>query len=430
MKTKFLHLSWLVLCTLLITGPGHLIEAQELRLSSTAVQENQPPETLVGRFYSDSFDAVHYLPGVHDLAISRDYLYYIADGGDLWVVKIVAEGEADTPIRLVERGVKSITAGTTKVYYAMEDGSLWELEIFLNNILNKPTLSSKKKKLVESNVYQAFHAWEGKVITMNTEGYLSLNYPDQDFPVEGQTASSVATGFRHCIFAQEDGSLWGFGSNANEQLMLSESGSLFSTPKRLMAGGVQNVAATEGETYFTRVDGSLWGIGKGMKKFSHSRESMARIVSSGVTDLVAKDWYCVYRMEDGTAQLFATDLKYQESPAPISLGKLNAILLAAGKNAFAYTKKDGSLWYQKVDKEKPNEDWPKPVEIRHPRAIFLPSYVDNRFFRISGSKLLTKQELNHERDKPYQIYVRSVDQQGRDVRKGFSIQVIEKTKAP
>ena len=425
MNLKFPQLVLFSLCTF-FGSHVHWLKGQELRLSNTTIEENQPPETVVGQFFSDSFDAVHYLPGVHDLAISRDYLFYVAGGGDLWVVKIEAEWETGKPIKLVENGVNSVSAGTTKVYYTMEDGSLWELEIFLINILNEPKLTSKRKKLVESDVYRAFPAWEGRIITINKAGHLSLVSADPAFPLNGHSACSLANGFRHCVFVKKDGSLWGFGSNANQQLMQSKTGSSVSKPIRLFPRDVEKVAATDRQTYFTRVDGSLWMKGKGMEKFTNSKEPTARIVTSGVTTLAANSWYCVYLLNDGTAQVFATGLKHQTSPAPMNLGKLNAVLLTAGRNAFAYTQKNGSLWYQKVDKEKQTEDWPKPVEIQHPQAIFLPSSNDNHLFRISGSKLLTREVLDQKRDKPYQIYVRSTDNLGRDVRKEFTIHVTRK----
>lgn len=400
------------------------MQAQELRLSNTTIQENLPPETLVGQFYSDSFNPIHYLPGIHDIAISRDYLYYVADDGDLWVVKIATDGEAGPPAKLVENGVISVVAGKTKVYYTMEDGSLWELEIFLIDILNDPKLTSKKKKLIESNVYQAFPSSDGRIITMDLEGKLSLASQDQEFPLDGHSAISVACCDNRCVFVKKDGSLWGFVGNDNQQQKQPNSGSSFYRPVRLSQEEVREVAATNRKTYFIRADGSLWVISKDTKEFSSFEEPAAKIEPSGVTDLAAKGWYCAYLLEDGTAQLFATELKHQESHPPMNLGKLNAVLLTAGNNAFAYTKKDGSLWYQKVDQEKPALAWPNPVEIRHPQSIFQPFSTDNHLFRISGSQLLTRQKLEPNK-KPYKIYVRSVDQQGRDVRKEFTIKATD-----
>ena len=131
MNPTYLLLLFVALCA----------NAQELRLSNNTIAENLPAGTEVGRFFSDSFDAEHYLPGIHAIAASGQYLYYLEDEGELRVVDIGgmwdSNKEAPVPTLLMKNGAIHLGAHKGLVFVVRADGTVWSVDVQVRGVLQE-----------------------------------------------------------------------------------------------------------------------------------------------------------------------------------------------------------------------------------------------------------------------------------------------------
>ena len=480
-------------------------QANELRLSNNSIAEDQPVGTVVGSFFSDSFDAVHYLPGIKEVEVGDRHSLFIDEKGALWgmgesgsgqlgntkaqnrldlpkvnpktgskvvnqivkressgkvqVVSVSADGNAfetflenkgGKSVKILDGGVIRCFGNASSSAFIKEDGSLWYLGRLENG-------KRGMKKLMDGGILDYAQGDDFTLIVKsdgslwgfgnNREGQLGVDATSQiraPQKIIDSDVVSVAAGEEHALFIKSDGSLWGMGSNTDGQLG-SDADMKTSIPVEIFPAGTKEIAAHSNRSFFTRGDGSLWMMGgrdrrptreplpelpkvdplpivrKGVVSFSpHSKAGVAfvlqdgsatiadlkkdtsdgniswdinyrKFINSGARSLASSGYHVLFRMDDGSIK---------------GMGNTTSGQLSVG-GAFRKT----------------------PVDIPLPEKAFIPAGTDNSPFRIEGSRLLLRQPLDFETRPTHQIYVRSTDNQGRDVRKTFTIQV-EDVKEP
>ena len=72
---------------------------------------------------------------------------------------------------------------------------------------------------------------------------------------------SVVSGWEHTLFIDENGSLWGMGSNLNSRLGVGNHDVFQPSPVKIIDENVTAVASGDGQSLIVKKDGSLWGMG-------------------------------------------------------------------------------------------------------------------------------------------------------------------------
>lgn len=205
------------------------VQAQELRLSNDTIAENLPAGTEVGRFFSDSFDAKHYLPGVHALAASGDYLYSLEDSGELWVLDVGRMGgqgkKAPVPTQLMDKGVTRLGMNDGNVVISTVEGVAWKVDLRVMGALQD------RKVLPDLTMLDGEEAEEAKrSLAARLDSSMDSNVPDGN----GQESAIMAKGnnWVASIHAGENDGLWvkkvGRGSLPNEKpVKIERPGTIF-----------------------------------------------------------------------------------------------------------------------------------------------------------------------------------------------------------
>ena len=182
-----------------------------------------------------------------------------------------------------------------------------------NNYTPKPDVSHLINRKVVASWERTFYIDEnGSLWGVGTNWWGSLGNGDSTFrsqfeKVVSRQVASVGTRDNHSCFIKEDGSLWGMGYNNNGQLGIGFLGGSRSTPVVILDRGVIDIAVGWEHTIFLKHDGSLWGMGR-----------------------------------NNNGQLGIGNYDRQSSPVLIIDANVTQIA-CSGESSYAL-KKDGSLW--------------------------------------------------------------------------------------
>lgn len=231
-----------------------------------------PPELILA---SDTVDVG--AGDAHSLVVKRD--------GSLWTMGYNRYGQLGdgttedqhAPVRIVENGVKAVAGNYHRSFFIKTDGSLWGMGYNTFGELGNGDYGTGHYTAVPTQILDghvlavaagAFHTLvlkdDGSLWGMgdnanNQLGFLtSLAHRPTLLVTNGVKA--IAAGFTHSLFIREDGSLWGMGSNTSGELG-DGTWTKVGQPKKLVQGGVQAVAARNGHSLFMKDDGSVWAMG-------------------------------------------------------------------------------------------------------------------------------------------------------------------------
>lgn len=172
------------------------------------------------------------------VAAGFDFTMVLKQDGSLWAcgnqeaIRLSAfEDEAENPnepVQVMEQ-VKAVAAGYLHVLAVKEDGSLW-------------AWGYNEQGQVGIGVADAKHLYQEEPAQIFESGVVS-----------------VAAGHNNSLAIMEDGALWGWGNN-HEQNLLESKDDIIAAP-HLLLEGVQLADAAMGRTLAIKEDGNLWGWG-------------------------------------------------------------------------------------------------------------------------------------------------------------------------
>ena len=179
----------------------------------------------------------------------------------------------------------------------------------------------------------------------------------KDPPVLGVVKASA--GFDHSVIIREDGTVWSFGSDSNNQLCYKTnsyySSPYIKTPTQIDVSNVMSVSCGSAITRFVKNDGSLWVIGyndygqagngstknvNDLTKVMNNVVSVTGIMNSFVVKTDASLWACGRNSEGELGNGKRTDKATSKFEKIMD----NVASVAAGSNHTLIVKKDGSLW--------------------------------------------------------------------------------------
>ena len=168
---------------------------------------------------------------------------------------------------------------------------------------------------------------------------------------------NVISSWDNTLYIDENGSLWGCGSNWNGSLGVGDH-SYRTQSVKIITGNVASVSTRSFHTFFIKEDGSLWGMGwnsdgqLGIGSFGGpTRAFPMKVVDHGVIDIAVGSAHTLFLKYDGSlwgmgknheGQLGIGNYDRQSSPVLIIGDNVSAIG-ASGASSYAL-KEDGSLW--------------------------------------------------------------------------------------
>ncbi|HVG57661.1 MAG TPA: RCC1 repeat-containing protein [Hyalangium sp.] len=162
---------------------------------------------------------------------------------------------------------------------------------------------------------------------------------------------SLSVGYTHALAVRRDGTVWGWGRNAEGQLGDGRQGP--SGPVRQVQGlhGVEAVAAGAQFSMALKRDGTLWTWGRndsgGMGTGSARRLSPSPVALTGVRAIASSPRNMLALRRDGTVWTWGAPLwspgSFQATPVRVE-GLDSATKIAAGRSHLMALRTDGTLW--------------------------------------------------------------------------------------
>lgn len=225
--------------------------------------------------------------GVIDVKASMSTTYFTKKDGSLWGMGSNFGGQLGTgdknstnlPSLIVSSGVVNFSPGVNTLFFTKEDGSLWGMGLNFSGILglgdneNRMTPTMTKASGVSSLVsainssffidqngalWGTGNNWKGQLGTGDTNASL--------FPklIIQNSVSKVAISHSFSpttVFSKEDGSLWGMGFNGLNGMLGTGDTNDSLVPKKIMDGGIAQLAAGNQNILIRKSDGSIWATG-------------------------------------------------------------------------------------------------------------------------------------------------------------------------
>ena len=192
-------------------------------------------------------------------------------------------------------------------------------------------------------------------------GWLHLSLSRQ-LRGDGADSQVVASSGKNSFFVKDDGSLWGMGSNEYGQLGIgSNSGNQY-TPVQIIDSGVSQVSTNSWEgvsthALFINDDGSLWGMGSndhGELGIGNTLDQYTpvQIVDSGVMQVCAGYWYSLFVKDDGSLWGMGNNSNGRLGigsnsgiqHTPVQIVDLDVLFVSTQINHSVFIKEVGSLW--------------------------------------------------------------------------------------
>lgn len=198
------------------------------------------------------------------------------------------------PALIMER-VTAIAAGDSHALAICEDGSLW--------------------------------AWGWNAYGQVGNGHTNeMDNSCQTAPVKifESGVKSISAGYHHSLAIMADGALWGWGSNAGQSLLDSETETMVTKPQMLM-DGVKLAVAGVRRTLVIKEDGSLWGWGDNTFQalnFNYRNDYVSATphnIMDNVVDVSSGDMHTMAVKEDGTLWGWGNNSCFQLAQPPGAL---------------------------------------------------------------------------------------------------------------
>ena len=165
----------------------------------------------------------------------------------------------------------------------------------------------------------------------------------------------VARGHRHTLVVKTDGSLWTFGHNNYGQLG-DGSTTNRTTPTQILPSGVSQVSVGYFHSLILKTNGSLWTMGKNLygqlgDGTNTDRNTPMQILSSGVSKIAAGGYFSLILKTDQSLWSFGMNTRGQlgdgtttnrNTPTQTSISSLSKFF--TGGEHSLILKTDGSLW--------------------------------------------------------------------------------------
>jgi alpha-tubulin suppressor-like RCC1 family protein len=165
----------------------------------------------------------------------------------------------------------------------------------------------------------------------------------------------VARGHRHTLVVKTDGSLWTFGHNNYGQLG-DGSTTNRTTPTQILPSGVSQVSVGYFHSLILKTNGSLWTMGKNLygqlgDGTNTDRNTPTQILSSGVSKIAAGGYFSLILKTDQSLWSFGMNTRGQlgdgtttnrNTPTQTSISSLSKFF--TGGEHSLILKTDGSLW--------------------------------------------------------------------------------------
>lgn len=242
-------------------------------------------------------------------------------GGDYWDFEVGVD--RNSPILVVESGVKAVSAGEEHSLVLMENGSLWAAGGNQYGQLGDGTTddSPNLSRIVASGVVACSAGLQHSLYVLSDGSLWGMGLNEWgalgDGSEEGQNlwqmdpvkvvdsgVTACSAGKEHSLFTKSDGSLWAMGANNFGQLGDGTGIDQYS-PVKIRDSGVKAIAAGGSHSLFVMSDGSLWAMGDNFAGqlgdgTQEDRLLPVQIVPFGVMDVAAGELYSVYVLSDGS----------------------------------------------------------------------------------------------------------------------------------
>jgi alpha-tubulin suppressor-like RCC1 family protein len=287
--------------------------------------------------------------GVIAISVKYAHSMFLKSDGSVWTIgenagDLLVGGTTTakaerwyTPVRIVDGGVTSISAGYNHFLFIKDDGSLWAAGQNESGQLGDGTKNNRPTpvRIIESGVI-AIAAGNAQSLIIKSDGSLwgmgwnpageagGSTPMTQEKPmcIVASGVTAIATGVFYDLFIKSDGSLWGMGHNEKGQL-----GDGTTTERRvpvqIVSSGVVAISAGEDHSLFLKNDGSLWGMGVNLN---------GQVGSTKTNQLTP--------VRDSNR---AMKLPLQLTPVRIVPSGVIAISVGGSGNSM-FIKNDGSLW--------------------------------------------------------------------------------------
>jgi alpha-tubulin suppressor-like RCC1 family protein len=175
--------------------------------------------------------------------------------------------------------------------------------------------------------------------------------------VSGSKALSVAAGLSHSLAVRADGTLWGWGANANHELGTGvDRYQVTKAPAQAtLLSNVKSVHATSDSSLVLRKDGTVWGWGgnsAGVLGNGTTTASATPVQVVGLTDVTALATgprHVLALKSNGTVWAWgdssSVSLGTSATTLPVRAGSLTQVTaIAAGRGHSVVLKSDGTVW--------------------------------------------------------------------------------------
>ncbi len=306
----------------------------------------------------------------------RTGTYYIDSNNDLNLLGNTASYEQNPPSfryyipQHIASDVKSIHSGNGGVmFYEKTDGTVYGFGGNLAYVLSETVRSGTfyATNPVQQNLGANFlkiSSWESNVIVLKTDGSmwgrgqnafnnlgLSSDSEQQTLvQLEANGIIDIACGGDSTLFVKNDNRLFGVGGNNFGTLGLGHSNYLGQTPAVEITQGVSKCYSGYRTSYFIKTDGQLFGMGQADNGALGQGNSIDRttpvFIDSNVLEAFPGHESLLYIKNDNTLWGFGKGLT--EAPVQYATDVVSASsgshAAAANETVFLFQKNDGSLW--------------------------------------------------------------------------------------